>query len=495
MSRRNPTHTDPDAALRRRAFTGTIALSAASASRLGLQLLILPVLARILGPAAFGIVALAMPFILFATMLADGGMGNALIRERAPGRDVESTVFWVSLAVGVSIAAIICACAGLIGGLLGQPQFPLILIAMSPILVISSTLAVPNSRISRDRRFGVFAAGDLISAVLSSAAAIGAALQGWGAWSLVAQQLVLWVSKAIWIWPAAGFSPGLVCRLAAARDLLRFGLHNVGAQVADFAGKAAPSLVIGATLGVVAVGHYSLAYQLIRIPDLVLSGPLFLATFTAISALVPESRGQIAALSLRTMRLVVLIVAPLFGGLALISDLLVETLLGDKWQGTAPALAMLSTAGFFICLYQLFGAVLMGLGRADLQFRLSLLVGGGMTTGAVIGQQFGLTSAALGVGLGMSLALPAYLVVLSRQLGVRTRDLVGGFASPLLATGVMLVAVRAARFGLSGQPPVVDLLAAVGVGVLVFAAAVMATSGRQVLADLRTLAPAGRLAT
>jgi PST family polysaccharide transporter len=477
------------AAAHRRAFFGTIALSVVNSGRLALQLIVLPIMARILGPADFGLVALAMPFILFANMLSDAGMGNALIRRQDADREIESTVFWLCTGVGLTIALLICLGSGPIAGLLGQPRLAPILIGLSPILVLSSTLSVANARISRARHFGLFAVGDLISAVLSSGAAILAALHGWGAWSLVVQQLALWTAKAAWILPASRFRPALVCRPSRARDLMSFGLHSVGADIADFVGKSAPALVIGSGLGVVAVGHYSMAYQLIRIPDMVLSGPLYLATFTAVSALAANAAGA-APLSMRTIRMVVSMLAPLFCGLALVADLLIAAFLGPKWEGTAPVLTTLAAAGFFLCLHSLFGAVLMGLGRSDLQFRLSLLSGAGMVGGALAGQRFGLDAAAIGVTAGAALAFPFYVMTLSGQLCIDGRATLSAIGRPLIATAVMALAVLVVRDELPVMAAWLKLAACVAAGVLAFAVALCATSGRQMLDDVKTLLPA-----
>src|SRR5262252_2835317 len=95
----------------KRAFFGTIALSSVNVARLGLQLLILPILARILGPDAFGLLGLAMPFIFLAGMMCDAGMGNALVREPNPSWELESTVFWLSLGVGIALALMVCLLA------------------------------------------------------------------------------------------------------------------------------------------------------------------------------------------------------------------------------------------------------------------------------------------------------------------------------------------------------------------------------------------------
>src|SRR6185295_8551883 len=217
-----------------RAFFGTIALSTVNAVRLGLQLLVLPILARILGPDAFGLVGLAIPIILLAGMMCDAGMGNALVRHPNPSWELENTAFWLSLGAGIGITVIVCLLAWPLAAAFSQPALAPVLAVLSLIITIGGALAVSNARISRSRNFGVFAIGELLALILCSAAGIYAALRGWGYWSLVVQQLVLWLTKTFWLFPVAGFKPGFYFKPSLAKPFLRFGLNSVAANIADF---------------------------------------------------------------------------------------------------------------------------------------------------------------------------------------------------------------------------------------------------------------------
>jgi PST family polysaccharide transporter len=471
-----------------RAFFGSIALSVVNACRLALQVAMVPIIARLLGPGAVGLVSLAMPFIFFANLLSDAGMGTALIRVPQPSRQVEATVFWQSTGLGLVIATALCVFAPAASAIFGQPDLARVLMALSPILIISSSLSVANSRISRARRFAMFAVGDLISLVASSIVAILAARAGMGAWSLVAQQLTLWVAKAAWILPISRFRPILFCRPAHVMDLLGFGLNNVGANIADLMGKSAPALIIGGQLGVIAVGRYAMALQLIRAPDLVLSGPLFLATFTAVAGHVARGAAP-TQMSLRTLRLIVTALAPLFLGLATVADLVVGLFLGPKWAGAGPVLAVLAPAGFFLCVYTVAAAVLMGLGRPDLQFRLSLLCGFAILAGSAIGARFGVAAAAAGVTAGAASVSPLYAATLGRQLGVGWRALAKTLAWPLAASVMMVAAVLSARAAMSGAPSAVQFGCSIIVGAAVYLLAIGLAGRRQVLDDLRQTLP------
>src|ERR1700674_4587796 len=138
------------------AFFGTIALSVVNAVRLGLQLLVLPILARILGPDAFGLVGLAIPIVLLAAILCDGGMGNALVRHPSPSWQLESTVFWLSLGTGIALTILLGLVSVPIAAMFSQPSLAPVLAALSFILTLGGALVVPNARITRSRNFAIF---------------------------------------------------------------------------------------------------------------------------------------------------------------------------------------------------------------------------------------------------------------------------------------------------------------------------------------------------
>src|SRR6185437_4814420 len=131
-------------------------------------------------------------------------------------------------------------------------------------------------------------------------------------------------------------------------------------------------------------GHYSMGYQIVRIPELIISGPLYLSIFTSVAHRGDDRRGA-AGLALRGFRGVVTVLAPLFCGLALVAHLAVLLLLGPAWAATAPILTLLAPAGFFLCVYSFIGAIFMGLGRSEYQFRLIVLTGLFLAAGTLIG--------------------------------------------------------------------------------------------------------------
>jgi len=470
-----------------RAFFGTIALSTVNAVRLGLQLLVLPILARILGPDAFGLVGLAIPIILLAGMMCDAGMGNALVRHPNPSWELENTAFWLSLGAGIGITVIVCLLAWPLAAAFSQPALAPVLAVLSLIITIGGALAVSNARISRSRNFGVFAIGELLALILCSAAGIYAALRGWGYWSLVVQQLVLWLTKTFWLFPVAGFKPGFYFKPSLAKPFLRFGLNSVAANIADFIGKNIPSLVVGGALGVNALGHYSMANQLARVPEMVISGPVNLSTFTAVAQL--RDGEAVRSFVLRSLRMIATVLALLFGGLYVTADLATNLLLGPKWVETAPVLAALAPAVFCLGLYSFMGAVLLGLGNSGRQFKLTLLLGVAMFIGSLAGTRFSVVSVGTGLSVGAVALAPLYIQALSRELRLPMAAIASTLIAPLAAAIVMGCVVFAIRGEIAHLNELWQLLIAVGASVFSFVVALACFVGRRFLDDLRTLHP------
>jgi PST family polysaccharide transporter len=350
---------------------------------------------------------------------------------------------------------------------------------------------VPNALISREGKFTLFAVGDVMAGLSSSAVAIVAALAGAGAWSLVIQQCVLWVVKVSWLMPVSGFRPMLVCRPHLAWPYLGFGLNSVGANLADFGNKNLPTVVIGGLIGIAAAGHYSMAYQIVRVPEMIISGPLYLSIFASVARW-GDDRVATVPLALRGLRGIVTVLAPLFCGLALVAHLAVLLLLGPAWAQTAPILILLTPAGFLLCAYSFIGAILMGLGRSEYQFRLTVLSGCFLAVGTLLGARYGGEGVAAGFSIGAALALPAYLFVLSKQLLTPMRVIAREVVSPFVATLAMAVAVIALMQKLPAWNPALQLSSLAVCGFVSFALVLALISGRQLWRDLQWLLATNR---
>lgn len=476
----------PGAGGRRRAL-GTLILSGSNIIRLTIQLAMLPVLARLVGPSEYGLVALAVPLVLFCNMLADGGLGQALARRREVSPELESTVFWLAGAIGTGLAVVAALLAWPAAAILKEPRLGPLVLALAPILVMSGFTAAANARVIREGRFTVFAAGDLISVGASSVAALAAALAGWGAWSLVAQQLVLWACKFLWVGGMARVPVRRFCRPGLARDLLRFGRDVIGANLADFVTRNAGNVIIGAVLGSLLLGWYAMAYQIARIPDLVISGPVGLYVLTAFAHVAEQGREAAARLARATLRLGLVALAPIFCGLGLVAEIAVDLVLGDKWGPAAPVLSALCLAGFAFSLCSLIAAIFMGLGRSELQLRLSAVASAATIAAVAVFAHQGLEAVAWAVAVATALVALGYLATVSRVIGLHAGDLTHAALPAMAGAGALALAVLGTREALVHAPGWLALPALVAAGMVAYAAVVGLLFRKELKGDVRAM--------
>ena len=351
--------------------------------------------------------------------------------------------------------------------------------------------AASNGRIIREGRFAVFAAGDLISTLASATAAVAAALNGLGAWSLVAQQLVLWSCKLAWVSFAGGLRPVAAFRWREAGDLVRFGAHTIGATLADFVSRNVGNLIVGAVLGATSLGFYAMAGQIVRLPEMLISGPAYLYIFTAISRTTHGGDArETQRLAVSALRVTAAGFAPLFLGLAFTADLAVPILLGAKWTGAIVPMQWLAGAGFFFCMCAIMATTLMGLGRTALQLKLSLTLGAATILLVAGAARFGVTAVSAALAMGVGAVCGFYALQLARGLKMSPARLLAAFAPAATAGAAMAGALLALRFVLHDVDTLGELVLLVVTGAAVYAAVILALWWRRLLKDLASFASA-----
>jgi O-antigen/teichoic acid export membrane protein len=465
----------------RKATRGALLLSGSNAFRVTVQFLLFPVLARLLSPADYGQIALAMPVVLFALTLGEGGMGPALLRAQDAFGRVEVTMFWTALAIGIGCAAVLLVGAPTIAAVLSHPQIAPVLMWLAPVLVLSAVCSVPSVRIQKSSATWIFAIGDVASTVTGAAAALYAALTGWGVWSLVAQQLVVWTVKLSVLLGFAGARVHGRPDRAAFRYLARHGMPLVASNLLSLFSNAIDALAIGWLLGVEQLGFYALAYQIVRIPEWVLNGPVFVTFLPAVARL-DADRPAVARLFLDALRMMFSISAPIMLGLALTAELSVPLLLGPRWEDTVPLLAILAPPAIAQTLGWLSRALLLGLGRSGLQFGLALLSAALTLAGVLGGAPFGIFGIATGVALSVLIGSIGYLTAAMTVAQVSVRALATALIPTLTAVIFMACGVAGVRWLLPATLPVLVSLVLTACAGIVFYGGAMRVLAPETLA-------------
>ncbi|HEY4030024.1 MAG TPA: oligosaccharide flippase family protein [Caulobacteraceae bacterium] len=418
---------------------GIFRLVLSSGGRIALQLLLMPALARILTPDAFGLMAMVMPIVVFTAILAEAGLVTGLVRAEVD-LDAESSAFWLSTAAGLLGAACAAGLAFPMAWVSHQPQAARLLFALAPCLALSGAAAVPSARLQRRGEFGTFGRIELIAAAVGAASALVAALAGWNVFALAAQQLTLAAARLIGGLLASGFRPRLRFQAAGVRQIVEQSSPMLGANLLAYLSRSLDNLLIGLLVGARPLGFYATAYQVIQAPEYVLGAS---ARTTALPAIAQaQSRPEGAAVYFAALRLVAMAGAPIAIGCSLEAAPLVRLVLGPAWAPAAALAAILAPLGLVWSCFQLNTAVLAGLGDLRAQMRSSLITSVLGILGILGGLPWGVQGVALGYAIGATVsALPNFFYVLL-AFDMPAHRAVEPFVQPLVAGAGMALALK-----------------------------------------------------
>jgi O-antigen/teichoic acid export membrane protein len=432
---------------RRLAF-GAMASAAVNAIKLILQLLLFPVMARLLGPDEFGLYALALPTVALIALLADGGLGATLAREDESSELIWSSAFWALLLMGVTLAI----CSTLFGLLLGhvakQPRLPGMICLLSVSLVFISLSIVPSARLARRKHLGIGAFTELVSNVLGAAIAVAMAWYGAGAWSLAAQYLFVFAARAILLNLAAFHPPQAIFSFRALQHHLMSGGVLIAMRICEYTGRVAETFLINRIFGTATLGSYTFGNQVSKVATEAASNVIWATLY--VQALTGE-KGQIVVLHRRLCRLLAIALFPFtFLGAAAAPEM-VSLLLGPKWIGLSFFLRIFLPAYSFSAICSQAAAILLAYGRFDIFFWciFGLSVGRVLTIG--LGFWFGLHGAMYGLLFVFSVFCASMLVFPVKATGCRAlpmlQGLIGPAISALVASACYLILIS--RLGTS----------------------------------------------
>lgn len=462
--------------LRKIAF-GTAAMSSVNVLRLLAQFFALPLLARRLSPADYGVVGLAMPFLAFAMMLADAGVGMSLIRCSPDRREVWSTCFWLLGVLGLALAIIMAASGPIVALMFDEPRLGPIVMVLGLVVLAQAILTVPMTTLQQEHRFHVIAAIETTAVAVSIGTAVVVALDGGGAWALVDQQVAFFGVRLVATLLFSSFRPLPIWDLPSVREHLTFGRDVLIINIVSFFTRSMDNLVIGKALGVAAVGVFSMTFQFYRLPLMVVTGPLQYVIYAQLARV----RGDLFAirrLFLVLTRALAVCTFPMIGMVAAAHHPVFKLLLSDKWQQSGELFLILAPASAATQLAALNGTVALALGRTDIQLKTALQFGLIWIASLLVSAWFGLE--------WLAIAHSCAVLIYAPFLQMRTLPLIDCpillYAQAIITPVVVTAACMIIYFGLN-RIMLLDQLTQLGLGatLAVLGIAASALAQRRVL--------------
>jgi O-antigen/teichoic acid export membrane protein len=445
------------------------------------------VIARLLAPEDYGLVALATVLTGFLEVITDLGLGSALVQSRELSkRDIEATM-GVTCALGAGAAVLLALSAPLWARVQGDPRIVPIVQALAVGVLLTTAAAVPYSMLHRRLAFGLVARAQFLRGLLTAVATLVLALVLQSYWALVVGYLVgkvVFTVMLIWAEPTLPRLPGPDTKVG---KLLRFGGILTADRVLNYARTNIDVALVGALLGTRMVGLYVMALALARLPLEKLGSafePVAYPTFARLQNDVPALRRFFLGLSLGTMA----IALPACLGLIVTAKLLVPVVIGSQWSEVVSPLQVAAIATPLAFHLTIVSALFNALGRVDLSLRVTTLTSLLTIVAVFFSVRFGITAVAAASGLVFALTWTYAEVLALRKIDLHWRELVQTLLPALSSALGMGAAVYIVSQLLPGTwPAVARLVTEVMVGVVTYVAWALLLHRNSVVTQLRSL--------
>ncbi|MBZ7925719.1 lipopolysaccharide biosynthesis protein [Ensifer adhaerens] len=408
----------------------------------GLKFVTVPILARILTPEEFGTVAVALTVVQFLAMIGGAGLASALIIQREEDMELIHSAFWANLAVALLMALGLFVFADPLASLLGAPEAGYLLRIMSVLIPLQLGGDVAYSLLARRMNFSKDAVWTMLSETVGALVAVGAALFGFGVWSLLAQLFVSAFIRLAGLYAVSGYVPRLVFSVRRVLTLSRFSFGMMGSEIANFITFQSPMVVISRYLGLSDAGAYSAANRFSSIPNQIVLSAVMGVLFPAFSHMGEDRERRSQALMLSTQVTTVLL-APMMFGLWALAEPAMLVLFGRQWAAAWPVLGLLALSKGLLTPCSTYVPYLKGIGQGTVLFWWAV-IRAIVTTAAVAYGAIGgsLVEAMIALCVVNLATLVAYSWVVFRadRLPFFRNLLVS--IRPMIAASAMAVAVR-----------------------------------------------------
>lgn len=350
--------------LKRAAVRGAGATIFAAALAFAIQLGAMVVLARLLTPADFGVVAMVATVSLLLESFGIAGFTEAILQREDVTHGLASNLFWVNIGGALALAAGLAAAGGWLAAFYHDPLVRGVAEGMAGVVAINGLSAVPLALLQRGMRFGTVSAINTAAQIARGAVAIALALAGWGFWALVAGYVAHRATRAAGALGACRWLPKLPGRSPGTGDSLSFGLKVYGRYALNYGANNTDNLLVGWRFNASALGFYKKAYDMFVLPANQLTAPVWSVVIATLSR-VRQEMAQYRRYLLGAIGVVAFAGMGIGADFTLVGRDLVRFLLGPQW-GEAGRIFQLFGPGIGVMLlYAATGWIHVSIGRPD----------------------------------------------------------------------------------------------------------------------------------
>lgn len=465
------------------AARGALVSVGAQLVRIVVQVAGVVVLARLLTPGDYGLVAMVTAVVGVAEIFRDFGLSSAAVQAKHLSRGQRDNLFWINTAAGLLLALVVVAAAPLIAAIYGRPELVDLARVISLVFVLNGMTTQFRADLVRRLKFSAAAVIDVSAPVIALALSITLALLGAGFWALVVQQVATSAVLLVGALVAARWLPRWYRRAEPMGELLTFGWHLAGSQLVGYLGNNVDSLTIGYRFGPTSLGLYNRAFQLLMTPLGQLRQPTTQVALPVLSRLRGDGDGSDRYVQRGQLALGLTLVAGL-GFVIGAAEPVTAIFLGSQWLSVEPVLRLLAVAGIFQTLAFVGYWVYLAHGLTRQLLHYTFITVSIKVTCILVGSHWGVYGVAWGYALAPALAWPLSFWWLSRSSSISVSGLFAGAGRILVLTAALAAGTfGAVRLG-EGGGSWLQLVAGMGGALVTYGLALAVPAVRRDLAGV-----------
>jgi len=405
--------------LGRLALRGGIVSVATQYGNGALQIAAAVILARLLAPEDFGLVAIVSVLTSFAPLLIDFGLGDATTQRSRITRGQVSSLFWLSSGIGLAVAVVVAACSPLIAAIYREPRLEPIALYNAITFVLWGVSNQHLALLRRTMQFGRIAKIQILGTLAGIAIAVVLAVYGYGYWALVLRPITNALFVAFGAWVACRWRPGFPVFDNNVKSMVRFGLHVVGFSVTYTVAKAVDRLGLGLFYRPDQVGYYQNAITLYENSIFSVLAQLHTVGSAALSKLQsnPAALRQKYEAALSALAFFVMPTAAI---LSVTGEDVTVILLGEKWRAAGSLLSIIALRGIFQVIEGSQGWLHLSIGRADRWRNWGIVTAAVQVVAVLGGLPFGAKGVAIATVISSVLIAVPSITYAGRPIGIGT---------------------------------------------------------------------------
>lgn len=397
------------------------------------------VLARILLPDDYGIVAIVNVFIVIAEVFVTSGLGTALIQKKQVTQREFSTLFWSNLLLSFFLYMIVFLISPLIADFYDMPLLVPVLRVFALRLPINAINSIQNAYVSRHMDFKKFFFATIIGTIISAFVGIGMAYGGCGVWALVGQMLTNTVIDTIVLFITIKWKPTFEFSFSEAKPLISYGWKILATDFMGTIFNQLNSFIIGKKYSSADLAYYT---QGKKIPDLInnnLGATLSAVLFPAMS--LSTGIDEIKAIRRKSLKMMEYVMFPVLLGIFVIADKMILVLYTEKWMFAVPYVRVSCVAA----LISVFGTTLIqeikAIGRSDITLKMELIKKPIFLIIILVAMRFGVMAIAYTLIINETLAFCMNVYPVRKYIGFDFKMHLRDAVSPLVMSGIMSLVV------------------------------------------------------